>query len=43
LRKKAIREKRKDEVKQIENQLLERNPEYFDYLNLESILNSIKK
>ena len=43
LRKKAIREKKKEYVKQIESQLLKKNPDYFDYLNLESILNSIKK
>lgn len=42
-RKIASKENRKDEVKEIEKKLLELNPEYFDYFNIESVLNSIKK
>ncbi|MFC2110683.1 AAA family ATPase [Bacteroidota bacterium] len=42
-RKKAIEEKKQEEVKKIEQKLLVINPEYFDYLNLDKILKSIKK
>lgn len=32
-----------EEIKKIETKLLEINPEYFNYLNIEKIINSIKK
>lgn len=43
LRKEAMDNNNKSEVKRIEKELLRINPEYFDYLNLDSILKSIKK
>lgn len=43
LRKKAIIDKEKKEVERIEKELLKINPEYFDYLNLDSLIKSIKK
>tara|TARA_R100000306_G_scaffold22765_1_gene26138 strand:- start:1057 stop:2277 length:1221 start_codon:yes stop_codon:yes gene_type:complete len=43
LRKQAVNKDDKKEVKRIEKELLRINPEYFDYLNLDSILKSIKK
>jgi predicted ATP-binding protein involved in virulence len=43
LRKAAINNKDEKEAKRIENELLGLNPEYFDYLNLDSIIKSIKK
>ena len=43
LRKEAINKDDKKEVKRIEKELLRINPEYFDYLNLDSIIKSIKK
>lgn len=43
LRKEAINSKNENEINRIENELLKINPEYFDYLNLDSILKSIKK
>ena len=42
-RKIAINEKNESEISQIESQLKEQNPEYFNYLNLKDILKSIKK
>lgn len=43
LRKEAIENKEKKEVERIEKELLKINPEYFDYLNLDSLIKSIKK
>ncbi|WP_417364529.1 AAA family ATPase [Galbibacter sp.] len=43
LRKEAIEKKEKIEVERIEKELLKINPEYFDYLNLDSLIKSIKK
>ncbi|GGK69977.1 AAA family ATPase [Rufibacter glacialis] len=42
-RKAAIHNNNTEKVKEIENQLLKINPEYFNYLNLDTILKSIKK
>jgi len=42
LRKKALERNSNEEIKSIEDQLLELNPEYFYYLNLEKIIKSIK-
>lgn len=42
-RKDAIENKNNEKIKTIENKLLEINPEYFNYLNLDSIIKSIKK
>jgi predicted ATP-binding protein involved in virulence len=43
LRKQAVRDKNDKEVTRIEQALLDINPEYFDYLNLDAILKSIKQ
>ncbi|QXP52491.1 MULTISPECIES: AAA family ATPase [unclassified Cellulophaga] len=43
LRKEAVNKNNKKEIKRIEDELLRINPEYFDYLNLDSIIKSIKK
>jgi predicted ATP-binding protein involved in virulence len=43
LRKKALRENLEDEVKRIEGILFDTNPEYFNYLNIENIIKSIRK
>jgi len=42
-RKDAIGIKNNEKIKTIEKKLLEINPEYFNYLNLDSIIKSIKK
>jgi hypothetical protein len=42
-RKEAIRNKKESEILLIEKELISKNPEYFNYLNLESIIKSIKK
>ena len=42
-RKIAQNNKNSDEVERIESLLKEQNPEYFNYLNLEKIIKSIKK
>ncbi|MFL9829660.1 AAA family ATPase [Flavobacterium sp. ST-87] len=42
-RKDAIQEKNAEEIKRIESLLLNKNPEYFNYLNIEEILKTIKK
>lgn len=42
-RKLAVKENNLDKIKEIEQKLLNVNPEYFDYLNLDNILKSIKK
>ncbi|WP_158850456.1 AAA family ATPase [Algibacter sp. L1A34] len=42
-RKDAIENKKNEKIKTIEKKLLEINPEYFNYLNLDSIIKSIKK
>jgi len=42
-RKKAINDNNSDEIQRIEVKLLELNPEYFNYLNLDKILKGLKK
>jgi predicted ATP-binding protein involved in virulence len=42
-RKTAVKEKKIEKIKEIEKKLLDINPEYFDYLNLDILLKSIKK
>lgn len=42
-RKLAHESKNQEELKRIESKLLEINPEYFNYLNIEQIIKSIKK
>ena len=42
-RKEAAKNKQIDKLKEIESKLLELNPEYFDYLNIDEILKSLKK
>jgi len=42
-RKEASRNKNESEVNKIEEELKQINPEYFDYLNLEDLIKSIKK
>ena len=42
-RKKAIKDKNQTEIDKLEKQLIEINPEYFNYLNLDTIIKSIKK
>lgn len=42
-RKEAIKNKDENEVNRIEETLKQINPEYFDYLNLEDLIKSIKK
>jgi predicted ATP-binding protein involved in virulence len=42
-RKKAVAQSNKAEIARIEKILLEKNPEYFNYLNIEQLIQSIKK
>lgn len=42
-RKQAIIDKNEDKVKKIEAKLKQSNPEYFNYLNIEELIKSIKK
>lgn len=42
-RKEAIKNKNEEEITRIEKELINANPEYFNYLNLETILKSIKR